>query len=231
MGLAWLGWISVQVYQSHFFAEEVYQGSPNPQSSANTAYVEGMKAASMALVGNAILMALSTRVFDSARIALGERGLWLLATQTTAMMLAFSVVIPGLKSRAVAVAWLVLLGPAYAVQLTIPYVILANRAPNELQGELLGLLNVAVCIPQLMLSLVGGVITAWAGTDTVLFAAGAVSNAAAAAVCWQLLRRLYKEVSSPRVQSDEVHPRDRVLPIPPPVSWSPRHRFTRSSGK
>merc|ERR1712110_496698 len=121
--------------------------------------------------------------------------------QATAVMLALSVVIPGLKSRAVAMAWLVLLGPAYGIQLTIPYVILAARAPNELQGELQGLLNVAVCIPQLLLSLVGGVITARTGTDTTLFAAGAVSNATAAGVCWRLLRSLGNEVegrSSPR---------------------------------
>merc|ERR1712110_1316117 len=152
--------------------------------------------------------------------------------QATAVMLALSVVIPGLKSRAVAVAWLVLLGPAYGVQLTVPYVILATRAPNELQGELLGLLNVAVCIPQLLLSLVGGVITAWAGTDTVLFAAGAASNAAAAGVCWRLLRSLSKEVASPRMQSDGGGSHDEIMAMPPtPVSWSPRHRCTRGSEK
>jgi len=146
-----------------------------------------MKAASMALVANALLMSLATSIFTWARAKLGDQGLWMLSTKATALLLASSafVLVSGL--RTVAVIWLILLGPFYGVQCTIPYVILSGRAPEELQGELQGYLNVAVCIPQLLLSLFGGTMTMWFGTDIVLFLLGACANAIAAVLCWRFV--------------------------------------------
>merc|ERR1712151_1394387 len=90
---AWFGWISVQVYQTHFVAEEICHGSPDPQSPTNKLYVKGVKVAAMALVANALLMAFATNLFTWARSALGDRGLWMLSTGATALLLASSVLV------------------------------------------------------------------------------------------------------------------------------------------
>eukprot|EP00931_Biecheleriopsis_adriatica_P025332 TRINITY_DN15588_c0_g1_i2.p1 TRINITY_DN15588_c0_g1~~TRINITY_DN15588_c0_g1_i2.p1 ORF type:complete len:401 (+),score=72.72 TRINITY_DN15588_c0_g1_i2:160-1362(+) len=76
--LTWFGWIAAQIFQSHFVAEEIYLGSPDPLSSDNARYVEGMHAASLALVANALLMAAASMGFSRARSLLGDQGLWMI---------------------------------------------------------------------------------------------------------------------------------------------------------
>ncbi|CAE8697716.1 unnamed protein product [Polarella glacialis] len=186
--LTWFGWIATQIFQSHFLAEEIYGGSPDQSSARNSLYVDGMRAASLSLVVNALLMSASTMSFEAVRARLGDRGLWMLGLESTSFLLGLSILVRATKSRPAAWLWLASLGPPYAIQLTLPYTILGSRAPQELQGQLQGYLNVAVCFPQLVLSLFGGQIVAWAGSDTVLFAFGSVVNFFAAIVCWRLLR-------------------------------------------
>eukprot|EP00441_Pelagodinium_beii_P033766 CAMPEP_0197636396 /NCGR_PEP_ID=MMETSP1338-20131121/11912_1 /TAXON_ID=43686 ORGANISM="Pelagodinium beii, Strain RCC1491" /NCGR_SAMPLE_ID=MMETSP1338 /ASSEMBLY_ACC=CAM_ASM_000754 /LENGTH=519 /DNA_ID=CAMNT_0043208613 /DNA_START=1 /DNA_END=1560 /DNA_ORIENTATION=+ len=197
--LTWFGWIATQMFQSHFVAEEIYGGSPDPRHPSNKLYVEGMHAASLALVVNALLMAASTMSFEVVRQRLGDKGLWTLGLQTTAILMALSLVVQAMKSKVAAWIWLAAMGPTYAVQLTLPYTILSTRAPENLQGQLQGYLNIAVCLPQLVLSLCGGQLLAWAGTDTGLFALGAVANVSAVAV-WQLLPPNDKKPSQPLLQ-------------------------------
>lgn len=200
--LAWLGWISVQVYQTHFVAEEIYRGVADPASPFNVLYVQGVQDASAALVVNALLMSAASLAFPGMRSALGDRGLWMLSADMTALLLFSSAGVLASASHVAATVWLVSLGPFYGVQLTIPYVILAARAPADVQGELQGYLNVAVCVPQLLLSLGGGAVTAWAGTDTILFVAGAVANLLASVVCWVCLRE--PRPTSPRVEGADA---------------------------
>ena len=59
------------------------------------------------------------------------------------------------------------------------------RRGEELLGELNGYLNVALCIPQLLVSLLGGLVISLAHSDTVLFALGAGFDLLAAALCWR----------------------------------------------
>lgn len=187
--LAWLGWISLQMYQTEFVAKEVFQGSPDETSPLNKAYVEGVHAASRALVINALLMTLTTYTIPKAIRSMGKSRLWCLATLFTALLLAASLAIRKTHAKDGATWWLALLGPVYGVQQTIPFLVVSEEAPKELLGELNGYLNVALCIPQLLVSLLGGAVISIVGSDTLLFGLGAVCDLVAAGICLKFLHR------------------------------------------
>lgn len=187
--LAWLGWISLQMYQTEFVAKEVFQGSPDQTSPLNKAYVEGVHAASRALVINALLMTLTTYAIPKAIRSMGKANLWCLATLFTALLLAASLAICKTHAKDGASLWLALLGPVYGVQQTIPFLVVSEEAPKELLGELNGYLNVALCIPQLLVSLLGGAVISIVGSDTLLFGLGAVCDLVAAGICMKFLHQ------------------------------------------
>merc|ERR1712048_904875 len=147
-----------------------------------------MEAASRALICNALLMSLATSILPPVRDILGDRLLWFMSILATAGMLALSVVVRLAQSHVLASLWLSLLGPLYGVQQTIPFVLVASNAPVEMLGELNGYLNVALCVPQLVVSLTGGALVAATGTDTSLFGIAIVFDLFAAVACWALLR-------------------------------------------
>eukprot|EP00931_Biecheleriopsis_adriatica_P052948 TRINITY_DN30899_c0_g1_i1.p1 TRINITY_DN30899_c0_g1~~TRINITY_DN30899_c0_g1_i1.p1 ORF type:complete len:144 (+),score=22.93 TRINITY_DN30899_c0_g1_i1:39-470(+) len=109
--LAWLGWISIQMYQTEFVAEEVYMGSSNPSSSNNAAYVEGVQAASLALVINALLMTLATYFIPTLISSTGEKCLWAVSVLLAAVLFESSVLIRSMHAKIGAGIWLALLGP------------------------------------------------------------------------------------------------------------------------
>jgi len=142
--------------------------------------VAGVHAASQALVLNAILMTLTTFLIPAALRLVGKARLWSLANALTALMLVSSLFIRRAHAKAASSAWLAVLGPLYGVQQTIPFLVVSEEARKDLLGELNGFLNVALCIPQFLVSLLGGSIIAIAGSDSILFAAGAFCDVLAA---------------------------------------------------
>ncbi|CAJ1447409.1 unnamed protein product [Effrenium voratum] len=181
--LAWLGWISLQMYQTEFVAKEVFGGSPDPRAPSNKEYVDGVQAASRALVVNAVLMTATTYLIPSAIHVMGKARLWCAATLLTSLLMASTLLIRKNHAKLGASFWLAMLGPAYGVQQTIPFIVVSEEAPKDLLGELNGYLNVSLCIPQLLVSLFGGSLSAAAGSDTILFGMGAILDLVAAAVC------------------------------------------------
>ena len=74
-------------------ATEVFQGSAEPRSPENGAYVAGVHAASRALILNAVLMTGTTYLIPRAMALLGRGRLWCLATLATALLLLSSLAI------------------------------------------------------------------------------------------------------------------------------------------
>lgn len=105
--LAWLGWISLQIYQTHFVATEVFRGSSNPNSPANGRYMDGVQAASRALIANALLMAATSCSLPLLRRCAGDRAIWSAANLLTAALLLLSVPLRRSGSPIAASLWLV----------------------------------------------------------------------------------------------------------------------------
>ena len=81
-------------------AAEVFEGSSDPLSPRNGAYVAGVHAASTALVLNAVLMSCATYAIPRAMALLGRGRLWCGATVVTALLLVSSLAIKRSHAKA-----------------------------------------------------------------------------------------------------------------------------------
>eukprot|EP00931_Biecheleriopsis_adriatica_P060867 TRINITY_DN36562_c0_g1_i2.p1 TRINITY_DN36562_c0_g1~~TRINITY_DN36562_c0_g1_i2.p1 ORF type:complete len:306 (-),score=45.18 TRINITY_DN36562_c0_g1_i2:265-1182(-) len=185
---AWGGWISLQVYGSHFSASEVFGGSADPrQILKNQRFIEGSRAASAGMAANTMLMTLAAFCLTSMNKYFGRRMVWSGSMLFAGLLLCLSFPIGQRHATTGVQVWLMLFGPAFAVQCALPFDIIASRAPSHLKGALLGYLNWAVCLPQLVMSLIGGPLVSHFGTDVAAFAFGAACLLLASFAVWTVL--------------------------------------------
>ena len=151
-GVLWAGWFFLLLFGAHWVGRDVFGGDPRaPEGSRSAAeYEMGVRWASGGLVGAAVVtLAAATGVAPAARRlgslerthALGG-GLLLGGCLMGALA-----VKPGQHAAAVAV--LAATGVPWAVTQSVPYAIVAARAGPDERGQLLGLLNVFIVLPQL----------------------------------------------------------------------------------
>lgn len=183
--LAWVGWISVQVFQTRWIAVEVNGGSPVSGDPRNKEYVEGFRECAQGNVIHAVLLSLVTMLPVMRRSPVQ---CWCVSLVVFAALLCVTPVLARWRAREEAVAWVALLGPLYGVQNTVPGLLVADRTPADSRASMQGFLNVAVCIPQLLVALGGGYVVAYGGTWP-LFATGAVCSLLAATCASQLLTK------------------------------------------
>lgn len=152
-GVLWAGWFFLLLFGAHWMGRDVFGGDPRaPEGSRSAAeYVTGVRWASGGLVGAAVVtLAAAAGVAPAARClgslerthALGG-GLLLGGCLMGALA-----VKPGQHAAAVTV--LAATGVPWAVTQSVPYAIVAARAGPDERGQLLGLLNVFIVLPQLV---------------------------------------------------------------------------------
>jgi hypothetical protein len=125
---------------------------------------------------------------------------WTTACGLLSVLLLFTPLLRWLQSLELGVAWLGLFGLVYAVSNSVPYalVVAASPAPNQ-AGALLGLLNVAICLPQVVTSMVGGPMHAQFHSDVPCFLLGGLCAAGAARVLylrWLAILQAYEFIRS-----------------------------------
>ncbi|EER07529.1 Membrane-associated transporter, putative [Perkinsus marinus ATCC 50983] len=188
--LSWMGWFASQIYQSHFAAVELLNGG-----DSGPEYEEAMHVAAGGMLGAAILSGIAGLILT---IVLRRDGrspypLWGVSCLLLGVVLSIA---PLLKHVSVGVLetqmWLAAVGPMYAVTCSVPYALVASIShvassedenehlaeEDEGGGAMMGVLNVAVCIPQLLLSLVGGPLNTAAGSDSASFVLGGCCSVA-----------------------------------------------------
>ena len=173
--LSWMGWFACQMYQAHFVTVEVLGADLNEASR----YQEDLHASALGLLGAAVLSWITGMVlpfFLSSSI--NPYTAWACSCLLLGVNCCISPILTwiwggkadrNLFSWATALAWLASFGPMYAVALSVPYALIAEISrsnPSLSVGGLMGAINVAVCIPQLLLSLIGGPINSLFATDS-----------------------------------------------------------------
>ncbi|KAF4674290.1 hypothetical protein FOL47_009441 [Perkinsus chesapeaki] len=198
MGLSWFGWFTASIYRSHFVAVEVL---PNPFDD-DKVYESNLQLAARGMFYGSILSASTSLLFFLLGVYpphfINPR-LWLIwgvSLVWFAALLLFSIffatkVLPG--TVAGVQVWLALVGPAGALSMTIPFALtgrIAQRArgASVKPGTYMGTLNLAICLPQVFVAILGGPFNALVGSDAASFAVGGAGALAAAAL---VLRRKY----------------------------------------
>ncbi|CAN1296923.1 Sucrose transport protein SUC2 [Linum perenne] len=212
--LNWFAWFPWVLYNTDWMGREVYGGDSGMNSSKIQMYDQGVRAGSIGLMINSIVLLIVSLAIDPLARKLGAKFLWGGVNLILGICLAMTVVISkaaeserrhggggytgpssGIKSASLAVFGI--LGLPLAVTYSIPFAMVSiySQGSGAGQGFSLGVLNLAICLPQMVVSLGSGPFDAlFGGGNSPAFVLGAVV-AVLSAVCAATL------LPKPRVSS------------------------------
>jgi solute carrier family 45 protein 1/2/4 len=176
--LTWFGWFAQQVFSSQFLATTVHMDG-SMESLRLSAF--GLVISSgLSCITGLIVVPLILSITGSDSLTLFR--MWSLSSICQGLDLAFS---PLVRTPAGALLWEAAAGPMYAIALSVPYMLVANGCDHGSTGRVMALVNVAVCFPQLIVSLSGGLIVAISGGyHSTLFCIGGFLSFVAGYLLW-----------------------------------------------
>ncbi|CAN1817925.1 Sucrose transport protein SUC2 [Linum perenne] len=212
--LNWFAWFPWVLYNTDWMGREVYGGDSGTNLGQMQMYDRGVRAGSIGLMINSIVLLFVSLAVDPLARKLGAKFLWGGVNLILGICLAMTVVISraaeserrhggggykgpssGIKSASLAVFGI--LGLPLAVTYSIPFAMVSiySQGSGAGQGFSLGVLNLAICLPQMVVSLGSGPFDAlFGGGNSPAFVVGAVV-AVLSAVCAATL------LPKPRVSS------------------------------
>ncbi|XP_020234695.1 sucrose transport protein SUC8 [Cajanus cajan] len=219
----WFAWFPYVLFDTDWMGREVYGGDVG-----QTAYDRGVHAGSLGLMLNSVVLALmSLAVEPLGRLVGGVKWLWGIVNVVLAVCMAMTVVIskaaeherrhgvpvgyPSLGVRAGALTFFSVLGIPLAITYSVPFALASiySSTSGAGQGLSLGLLNVAIVVPQMIISGISGPIDKkFGGGNLPAFVLGTVAAAISAVLAIVLL-------PTPKPPADG----DKVAAIPAPPSF------------
>lgn len=203
--LNWIAWFGFLLFDTDWMGKEVYGG----KVGSGRLYDMGVRAGSLGLLVNSVVLGLMSLAIEFlSRVIGGTNRLWGIVNFVLAGCLAMTVVItkmaehfrstappdtpPPIEIKAAAISLFGALGIPQAVTFSIPFA-LASIFSNESgagQGLSLGVLNLAIVIPQMLVSVVSGPLDAmFGGGNLPAFVLGAVAAAISGVLALVLLPR------------------------------------------
>lgn len=210
--LTWVGWFPFILYDTDWMGKEVFGGSPVGDPLQIKMYDQGVREGSLGLIFYVVMLGVVSLFMDPILRFLGSvrrvwgignmilaacMGLTLLITKMaedarhTALNETGSALIP--PSLGVKVSYFALftaLGIPQAVTYTIPFALASIYSHNSDtgQGLALGLLNLAIVIPQMLVALVSGPLDSLFGSSNLpAFTMGGVAAALGGILAWKML--------------------------------------------
>nr|XP_027092334.1 sucrose transport protein SUC8-like [Coffea arabica] len=211
--LNWIGWFPFFLFDTDWMGREVYGGKVG-----DSLYDRGVHAGALGLMLNSVVLGFaSVGVEHSARVIGGVKRLWGVVNFILAACLAFTVLITkladstrranGSPAEGVKVGSLALfsvLGVPLAVTYSIPFA-LASIFSTDVgsgQGLSLGVLNLAIVVPQMLVSLLSGQFDAlFGGGNIPAFVVGAVAAAISGIIALTKLPSPPADVPSHKTQA------------------------------
>ncbi|KMZ63038.1 Sucrose transporter [Zostera marina] len=168
--LSWFGWFPFILYDTDWMGREVFKGNPNTEDGSGI-YAAGVRAGSFGLMLNSIVLGFFSWNMDAICTKLGSGLVWGISSIIMAASFGSMVLISfwaenieytnGHPSTGIFVASLIVfavLGAPLAVTFSVPYALVSIRS-EEIgigQGLSLGLLNLAIVIPQMAIAVLSG---------------------------------------------------------------------------
>lgn len=164
---SWVGWFPFVLYDTDWMGREVYKGDPSLQNG----YSAGVRTGAFGLMLNSIVLGLFSWKVDAVCDKIGSGLVWGLSSLLMALCFAAMVVISfwakhmdydsGHPTTAILTGSLIvfaLLGLPFAVTFSVPYALVSIKSEDigVGQGLALGLLNLAIVFPQMIVSLLSG---------------------------------------------------------------------------
>ncbi|GAQ79141.1 sucrose transporter [Klebsormidium nitens] len=180
MAFTWLAWFPFFLFDTDWVGREVYHGAPRGESpAAATLYQLGVRTGALGLLLNSIVQGITSLLIDPLCTKFGSKWVWAGGNVIMAACLGSSYVIshaaylsphvgphgeillPSDSVRYAAVAMFALLGIPLAITYSVPYSLTAVLTAHDDnssggQGLAMGVLNLAIVVPQVVISVGSG---------------------------------------------------------------------------
>ncbi|MCO5582250.1 hypothetical protein L7F22_036142 [Adiantum nelumboides] len=169
MALCWLSWFPFFLFDTDWMGREVFHGDPLGDTEKANAYQQGVQRGAVGLLLNSIVLAAGSFFIDPLCKRLGSKLVWATSNFMIFIGMGSTAVISALAARrghhmyenwakSAAIAVFALLGLPLAVTYSVPYSITAELASESGggQGLAMGVLNLAVVVPQMIVALGAG---------------------------------------------------------------------------
>lgn len=168
MALSWLSWFPFFLFDTDWMGREVYHGDPNGDGDKINSYNLGVREGALGLLLNSVVLGISSFLIEPMCKRMGARVVWSMSNFTVfacmggiAIISMFSAEEGVQLSKTVQVAALVvfaLLGFPLAITYSVPFSVTAELTADSGggQGLAIGVLNLAIVVPQMIVSLGAG---------------------------------------------------------------------------
>ncbi|KAJ4888413.1 Sucrose transport protein SUC3 [Raphanus sativus] len=174
MALTWLSWFPFFLFDTDWMGREVYHGDPTKNSFLVELYGQGVREGAFGLLLNSVVLGISSFLIEPMCQRMGARAVWALSNFTVFACMAGTAVIslmslrdnpegnghilPNETTRTAAVIVFALLGFPLAITYSVPFSVTAEVTADSGggQGLAIGVLNLAIVIPQMIVSLGAG---------------------------------------------------------------------------
>ncbi|KAM7269555.1 hypothetical protein ACFE04_025052 [Oxalis oulophora] len=175
MALSWLSWFPFFLFDTDWMGREVYHGDPKGDSSAVKLYDQGVREGAFGLLLNSVVLGISSLLIEPMCQRMGARLVWAMSNFIVFACMALTAIISlisvteyskGIEhviggNNAIKIASLVvfaLLGFPLAITYSVPFSLTAELTADSGggQGLAIGVLNLAIVIPQMVISLGAG---------------------------------------------------------------------------
>ncbi|KAK9052145.1 hypothetical protein SSX86_028773 [Deinandra increscens subsp. villosa] len=173
MALTWLSWFPFFLFDTDWMGREVYHGDPKGNAAEIRAYDEGVREGAFGLLLNSVVLGISSFLIEPMCRWMGSKLVWAVSNFIVFGCMAGTAIITiiSLESRendnalggseAIKTASLVvfaILGLPLAITYSVPFSVTADLTADTGggQGLAIGVLNLAIVIPQMIVSLGAG---------------------------------------------------------------------------
>ncbi|KAG2374048.1 hypothetical protein C9374_011127 [Naegleria lovaniensis] len=153
---SWFGWFCFLVYITTWVGENVFHGNSDESSPAYALYVKGVQYGSFGLAGFAGSSIIFSLILPSLTHKLGFKWTFFIGQLSLALCLGSTLFV---TNKILALLVITAFGFPWAVNGTIPFAIVATIAKKHEKGTYMGLLNIFIVVPQLVMSSVGPLIS------------------------------------------------------------------------
>lgn len=204
INLTWIGWFPFFLFDTDWMGREIYRGKPNEGQN----YHSGVRMGAFGLMLNSVVLGFTSVVVEKLCRKWGSGLVWGVANIVMSLcfiamllisFLASDMILSseGLPPNGIVIAALIvfaILGAPLAITYSIPYAMIATRIePLGLgQGLAMGILNLAIVVPQVIVSLGSGPLDQlFGGGNSPAFAVAAVAAFVSGLVAIIALPRSY----------------------------------------
>lgn len=175
MALTWLSWFPFFLFDTDWMGREVYHGNPKGDISEVAAYDKGVREGSFGLLLNSVVLGISSFLIDPMCQLIGARLVWAISNFIVFICMAGTAIISLISMRKftegiqhvigasrpikiVALVIFAVLGFPLSITYSVPFSVTAALTADTGggQGLAIGVLNLAIVIPQMIVSLGAG---------------------------------------------------------------------------